>query len=53
MLHPLSSSSRIVRTFFVRGGLDFDCAITPEIEIQNIIMKKEILKFIESFQWVD
>ncbi len=39
--------------FFVRGGLDFDCAITPEIEIQNIIMKKEILKFIESFQWID
>lgn len=39
--------------FFVRGGLDFDCAITPEIEIQNIIMKKEILKFIESFKWVD
>ena len=39
--------------FFVSGGLDFDCAISPEIEIQNIIMKQEILKFIQSFKWVE
>ena len=39
--------------FFVRGGLDFDCAISPEIEVQNIIMKQEILKFIQSFKWVN
>ncbi|MAO72296.1 MAG: hypothetical protein CMD02_07330 [Flavobacteriales bacterium] len=39
--------------FFVRGGLDFECAISSEIEVQNIIMKQEILKFIQSLRWVD
>ena len=37
--------------YFVSGGLEFNTSINPEIEIQNNIMKQEILKFINSFKW--
>ena len=37
--------------YFVRGGLEFDTSINPEIEVQNNIMKQEVLKFINSFKW--
>ena len=53
--NKIASSSQFFITdstkFFIRGGLDFDCAVSPEIEVQNIIMKQEILKFIQSFKW--
>jgi len=37
--------------YLVRGGLEFNTSINPEIEVQNNIMKKEVLKFINSFKW--
>jgi gliding motility-associated lipoprotein GldH len=37
--------------YFVSGGLEFNTSINPEIEVQNNIMKQEILKFINSFKW--
>ena len=37
--------------FFVSGGLEFNTSINPEIEVQNNIMKQEVLKFINSFKW--
>ena len=53
----IATSSQFYMTdstkFFVRGGLDFGCAISSEIEVQNIIMKKEILQFIQSFKWAN
>ena len=38
---------------FITGGLNFNRSISSEIEVQNIIMKQEILKFIESLYWID
>ena len=37
--------------YFVSGGLEFNTSINPEIEVQNNIMKQEVLKFINSFKW--
>ena len=37
--------------YFVSGGLEFNTSINPEIEVQNNIMKQEILQFINSFKW--
>ena len=37
----------------ITGGLNFNRSISSEIEVQNIIMKQEILKFIESLYWID
>ena len=37
--------------YFVRGGLEFNTPINPEIDVQNNIMKQEVLKFINSFNW--
>ena len=39
--------------YFVRGGLEFNSAIIPEIEVQNVIMKQEVFKFIQSLKWQD
>ena len=36
---------------FVSGFLEFRTSINPEIEVQNNIMKQEVLKFINSFRW--
>ena len=38
---------------FITGGLNFNRSISSEIEVQNILMKQEILKFIESLHWID
>ena len=38
---------------FIIGGLNFNRSISPEIEVKNIIMKQELLKFIESLYWID
>ena len=35
------------------GGLNFNRSISSEIEAQNVIMKQEILKFIESLYWIN
>jgi len=37
--------------YFLSGGLGFNTSINPEIEVQNNIMKQEVLKFIHSFKW--
>ena len=37
--------------YFVSGGLEFNTSINSEIEVQNNIMKQEVLKFIDSFKW--
>ena len=37
--------------YFISGGLKFHTSINPEIEIQNNIMKEEVLKLINSFNW--
>ena len=37
--------------YFLSGGLGFNTSINPEIEVQNNIMKQEVLKFIYSFKW--
>ena len=37
--------------YFVSGRLEFNTSINPEIEVQNNIMKQEVLKFINSFKW--
>ena len=39
--------------YFVRGGLEFNSAIIPEIEVQNVIMKQEVFKLIQSLRWQD
>ncbi len=39
--------------YFVRGGLEFNSAIIPEIEVQNVIMKQEVFKLIQSLKWQD
>ena len=38
-------------SYFVSGGLEFNTSINSEIEVQNNIMKQEVLKFIDSFTW--
>tara|TARA_Y100001968_G_C19288806_1_gene683133 strand:+ start:69 stop:644 length:576 start_codon:yes stop_codon:yes gene_type:complete len=37
--------------YFISGGLKFHTSINPEIEIQNNIMKEEVVKLINSFNW--
>ncbi len=37
--------------YFMSGGLTFSSSITPEIKIQNEIMKQEVFNFINSFKW--
>ena len=37
--------------YFMSGGLTFSFSITPEIKIQNEIMKQEVFNFINSFKW--
>ena len=53
----IATSSQIFITdsirYFIRGGLEFNSAIIPEIEVQNVIMKQEVFKFIESLKWYD
>ena len=39
--------------YFVRGSLDFNTSINNEIEVQNTIMKLEVLNFINSFKWTN
>ena len=37
--------------YFLSGGLEFNTSINSEIEVQNNIMKQEVLKIINSFRW--
>jgi gliding motility-associated lipoprotein GldH len=37
--------------YFVSGGLEFNTSINSDIEVQNNIMKQEVLKFINLFKW--
>ena len=38
---------------FVSGGLEFNRSVNNEIEVQNTIMKLEVLNFINSFKWTN
>ena len=42
-----------VLSHFVRGGLEFNRSVNNEIEVQNTIMKLEVLNFINSFKWTN
>ena len=39
--------------YFVKGGLEFESAINPDMAPQNNIMKSEIFNFIKSFRWAE